>query len=205
MTYVLCDKEVVKDRFEERPGDSIRRIDGGEGRGRKVRYRSLFRAGPWYRSYLELCAKQECEEAELEGKKKKKKKWKEVHAMSCWVGKDARESFLGKSSHVPALSDAANLLERSSLEKSYFLRHAAFPSLLLRSFQRSLLLLPIREIWLFDHSHISSRYDFDETIHRYFVNFTFHLFSWFISRIMKLHKVYSEVYIGVKDEFSKMD
>lgn len=138
-------------------------------------------------------------------RKKKKKKWKEVHAMSCWVGKDARESFLGKSSHVPALSDAANLLERSSLEKSYFLRHAAFPSLLLRSFQRSLLLLPIREIWLFDHSHISSRYDFDETIHRYFVNFTFHLFSWFISRIMKLHKVYSEVYIGVKDEFSKMD
>lgn len=138
-------------------------------------------------------------------RKKKKKKWKEVHAMSCWVGKDARESFLGKSSHVPALSDAANLLERSSLEKSYFLRHAAFPSLLLRSFQRSLLLLPIREIWLFDHSHISSRYDFDETIHRYFVNFTFHLFSWFISPIMKLHKVYSEVYIGVKDEFSKMD
>lgn len=138
-------------------------------------------------------------------RKKKKKKWKEVHAMSCWVGKDARESFLGKSSHVPALSDAANLLERSSLEKSYFLRHAAFPSLLLRSFQRSLLLLPIREIWLFDHSHISSRYDFDETIHRYFVNFTFHLFSWFISRIMKLHKVCSKVYIGVKDEFSKMD
>ena len=98
----------------------------------------LFRAGPWYRSYLELCAKQECEEAELEGekkkKKKKKKKWKEVHAMSCRVGKDARESFLGKSSHVPALSDAANLLERSSLEKSYFLRHAAFPSLLLFPF-----------------------------------------------------------------------
>lgn len=76
MTYVLRDKEVVKDRFEERPGDSIRRIDGGEGRGRKVRYRSLFRAGPWYRSYLELCAKQECEEAELEGKKKKKRSGK---------------------------------------------------------------------------------------------------------------------------------
>ena len=37
----------------------------------------LFRAGPWYRSYLELCAKQECEEAELEGEKKKKKKKKE--------------------------------------------------------------------------------------------------------------------------------
>lgn len=59
--------------------------------------------------------------------REREKEWKEVHAMSCWVGKDARESFLGKSSHVPALSDAANLLERSSLEKSYFLRHAAFP------------------------------------------------------------------------------
>ena len=46
--------------------------------------------------------------------------------MSCWVGKDARESFPGKSGHVPALSDAANLLERSSLEKFYFLRHAVF-------------------------------------------------------------------------------
>ena len=119
----------------------------------------LFRAGPWYRSYLELCAKQECEEAELEGekKKKKKKKWKEVHAMSCRVGKDARESFLGKSSHVPALSDAANLLERSSLEKSYFLRHAAFPSLLLfpfslaKSLNYSLL--------------ISFQYDFDKIIY----------------------------------------
>lgn len=38
MCYVI--KNVVKDRIEERPGDSIRRIDGGEGRGRKVRYRS---------------------------------------------------------------------------------------------------------------------------------------------------------------------
>lgn len=67
-------------------------------------------------------AKRECQEKEgPEGEK-----WKEVHAMSCWVGKDARESFPGKSGHVPALSDAANLLERSSLEKSYFLRHAAF-------------------------------------------------------------------------------
>lgn len=69
--------------------------------------------------------------------------------MSCWVGKDARESFLGKSSHVPALSDAANLLERSSLEKSYFLRHAAFPPSLL---QHSLL---TRQIFLIIPSFLS--------------------------------------------------
>lgn len=95
MTYVLRDKEVVKDRFEERPGDSIRRIDG-EGRGRKVRYRSLFRAGPWYRSYLELCAKQECEEAELEGKKKKKKEVERGTRDVVLGGQRCKGKFLGQ-------------------------------------------------------------------------------------------------------------
>lgn len=96
MTYVLRDKEVVKDRFEERPGDSIRRIDGDEGRGRKVRYRSLFRAGPWYRSYLELCAKQECEEAELEGKKKKKKEVERGTRDVVLGGQRCKGKFLGQ-------------------------------------------------------------------------------------------------------------
>lgn len=56
VTYVLlqnflkiASRNVPKIRFiaSTSPGD--------EGRGRKVRYRSLFRAGPWCRSYLEPC------------------------------------------------------------------------------------------------------------------------------------------------------
>lgn len=56
VTYVLLQnflkivpRNVPKIRFITSTSSS------DEGRGRKVRYRSLFRAGPWCRSYLEPC------------------------------------------------------------------------------------------------------------------------------------------------------
>lgn len=122
MTYVLLQnflkiapRNVLKIRFiaSTSPGD--------EGRGRKVRYRLLFRAGPWCRSYLEPCETRVPGEGRAGGEKMERGTRDVVLG-----GKDARESFPGKSGHVPALSDAANLLERSSLEKSHFLRHVAF-------------------------------------------------------------------------------
>lgn len=103
-----------------------------EGRGRKVRYRSLFRAGPWWRSYLEPCETRVRGGGENE--KKREKKMERGARDVVLVGKDARESFSGKSGHVQALSDVVNLLERSSLEESQFLGHHCFFPYLFLSF-----------------------------------------------------------------------
>lgn len=59
------------------------------------------------------------------------------------VGKDARESFSGKSGHVQALSDVVNLLERSSLEESQFLGHHCFFPYLFLSFSLSPFFAPL--------------------------------------------------------------
>ena len=71
---------------------------GDEGRGRKVRYRSLFRAGPWAAVVLISRVRRGWREGEKEREREReRKKWKEVHAMSrVLVGQRCKGKFLGQ-------------------------------------------------------------------------------------------------------------
>lgn len=156
-SYVLRDKEVVKDRFEERPGDSIRRIDGDEGRGRKVRYRSLFRAGPWYRSYLELCAKQECEEAELEGERERRSGKRYTRCRVGWAKMQGKVSWAKVVTYRLCQTPPISLNDLASKNPT-FLGTLLFPLL----FQHSPLTRQIFHYSLVSFSF--SKYDFDKKI-----------------------------------------
>ena len=151
----------------------------------------LFRAGPWYRSYLELCAKQECEEAELEGEKKKKKKKKRrsgkryTRCRVGWAKMQGKVSWAKVVTYRLCQTPPISLNDLASKNPTFlgtllFLLFFSFlpPFSLAKSLNYSLL--------------ISFQYDFDKIIYCHIS--TFLLFSsWFILRIMKLCKAYIDV------------